>query len=190
MWELRCLTTLWTSTAYYKDSFIIIFSHFSKICYTWWLFCSLTIDMKCKSRTVSPSSSYSLEEQLYLAFLRKLRQVCHQIFASLDFRTTFLFTEQDHQPCVQHPTWRTSSLYLSHPVTGWSIYTLRHRVHFSSSSTTRRAAVEVFEPTSARAWDSHNRSCSSLCSLGTDRTENTASNRFFIVACASIAAIT
>jgi hypothetical protein len=28
----------------------------------------------------------------------------HPVFTSLDFTTVTFFTEQSHQPCVQHPT--------------------------------------------------------------------------------------
>jgi hypothetical protein len=65
------------------------------------------------------------------------------------FRNNNLFTEQGHQPCFQLPTWRTRSPYLCPPVTGWSSYTPRHWVPFSSSPTTRRARVEVLDPASA-----------------------------------------
>jgi hypothetical protein len=68
----------------------------------------------------------------------------------LDFATNVLFKEQGHQPCVQLPTWRTRSLYLCPPVTGWLSYTPRHRVPFSSPSTTRRAKVEVLQPAFTR----------------------------------------
>jgi hypothetical protein len=54
------------------------------------------------------------------------------------------FTEQGCQPCIQPPTWRTRSLYLCLPVTGWPSYTPRHRVPFSLSFMTSRATVEVF----------------------------------------------
>jgi hypothetical protein len=62
-----------------------------------------------------------------------------------------LFTEQG---CLSvsrlTPTQRTWSLYLCPPVREWPRYTPRHRVSFSSPLTTRRAAVEVFEPASTR----------------------------------------
>jgi hypothetical protein len=48
------------------------------------------------------------------------------------------------------PTCRARSPYLYPPGTGWPSYTPRHWVPFSSSPTTRRAAVEVFEPVSTR----------------------------------------
>jgi hypothetical protein len=48
------------------------------------------------------------------------------------------------------PTWRARSPYLYLPGTGWRSYTPRYWVPFSSSSTTRRAMVEVFEPASTR----------------------------------------
>jgi hypothetical protein len=46
------------------------------------------------------------------------------------------------------PTWGTRSLYLYPPGVGWPGYTSRHWVPFSSSPTTRRATVEVFDPAS------------------------------------------
>jgi hypothetical protein len=49
------------------------------------------------------------------------------------------------------PTWRTRSQYLFPPGTGWSGYTPRHWVPFPSPPTTRRATVEVLEPTSLRS---------------------------------------
>jgi hypothetical protein len=54
-------------------------------------------------------------------------------------------------------------------------YCLRYETSFSSPPMTRRVTVEVFEPASTRS-PSHNESWSSLYSLGTDCTENTASN--------------
>jgi hypothetical protein len=63
-----------------------------------------------------------------------------------------LFTEQGCQPCAQPPTWRTGSLYLCPPVTGWPNYATRHRVPFTSPSTTRRAKVDVFQPVSTRGY--------------------------------------
>jgi hypothetical protein len=42
------------------------------------------------------------------------RESDHPVFTSSDFATTvFFFTEQGRQPCVQPPTWRSRSLYLS-----------------------------------------------------------------------------
>jgi hypothetical protein len=48
------------------------------------------------------------------------------------------------------PYWRARSPYLYPPGTGWPSYTPRHWVPFLSPPTTRRAAVEVFEPVSTR----------------------------------------
>jgi hypothetical protein len=52
------------------------------------------------------------------------------------------------------PVFRNSSKVVSFasspPVRGLSSYTLSHRVHFSSPPTTRRAAVEVFDPASTQ----------------------------------------
>jgi hypothetical protein len=50
------------------------------------------------------------------------------------------------------------SPYLYHPGTGWSSYTPKHWVHFSSPPTPRRAMVVIFVPASTRAlipsaWD-------------------------------------
>jgi hypothetical protein len=47
----------------------------------------------------------------------------------LDF-VTFFFTELGRQLCVQPPTWRTRSLYLCPPVTGWPSYTPEQWVPF------------------------------------------------------------
>jgi hypothetical protein len=49
-----------------------------------------------------------------------------------------------------HPILRARFPYLYPPGIGWSGYTLRHWVPFSSPSTTRRATVEVFDPASTR----------------------------------------
>jgi hypothetical protein len=65
-------------------------------------------------------------------------------FNSLDFPAVIFFTEQIRHLYVRPPTWRTSSLYLCLPVTGWLSYTPRHRVPFPSPSTTLIATVEVF----------------------------------------------
>jgi hypothetical protein len=48
------------------------------------------------------------------------------------------------------PTRRNRCLYLYPPGTGWPSYTPRYCVPFSSPPTTRRAAVEVFEPNYTR----------------------------------------
>jgi hypothetical protein len=44
------------------------------------------------------------------------------------------------------PTWGARSLYLYPPGTGWPSYTPRHSVPVSSPPRTRRATVEVFDP--------------------------------------------
>jgi hypothetical protein len=79
-----------------------------------------------------------------IAFLR-FRRFCliASYSHSFGFRNNTFFTEQGFRPCVQSPTWRTRPLYLCPPVTGWSSYTPRHRVLFSSPSTSCRATVEV-----------------------------------------------
>jgi hypothetical protein len=50
------------------------------------------------------------------------------------------------------PTWRARSPYLYPPARGWSGYTHRDWVPFSSFLTTRRATVEVFDPASIRVY--------------------------------------
>jgi hypothetical protein len=50
----------------------------------------------------------------------------------------------------ESPSLEGRSPYLYLPGTVWPGYTPGHRVPFSSPSTTRRATVEVFEPTSKR----------------------------------------
>jgi hypothetical protein len=47
-------------------------------------------------------------------------------------------------------TWRARSPYLYPPGTGWPSYTPAHWVPFPSPLTTRRATVEVFEPSNTR----------------------------------------
>jgi hypothetical protein len=77
---------------------------------------------------------------LSIVLLRRFCQITcgFQVFG---FRNNNFFSEQGRQPCVKPPTWRARSLYLCPPVTGWSRYTPRHLVTFSSPSMTRR---EVF----------------------------------------------
>jgi hypothetical protein len=48
------------------------------------------------------------------------------------------------------PSWRSRSLYLYPPGTGWPSYTPGHWVPFPSPLTTRRATVEVFYRASTR----------------------------------------
>jgi hypothetical protein len=60
---------------------------------------------------------------------------------------------RDSWSCVRFetsPTWRARSPYLYPPGTGWPSYTPRHWVPFSSPPMTRKAVMEVFEPTSTR----------------------------------------
>jgi hypothetical protein len=55
--------------------------------------------------------------------------------------------------CLRFETSPTQSArypYVYPPGTGWPDYTSRHWVPFSSSSATRRATVEAFEPASTR----------------------------------------
>jgi hypothetical protein len=87
------------------------------------------------------------------------------------------------------PTWRTRSPYLHPPVTGWPSYTPRHWVPFSSSSTTRRATVEVFEPASTRGklWEER---IAYFHRHYKDRVENDSSNNFSVVACVFVALVT
>jgi hypothetical protein len=55
------------------------------------------------------------------------------------------------------PTWRARSPYLYPPETGWPSYTPWHWITFSSSPTTRRATVEIFESASAWGWTTNPR---------------------------------
>jgi hypothetical protein len=64
-------------------------------------------------------------------------------FHFFGFRNDNSLTEQGRQPCVQPSTWRTRSLYLCPPVTGWPSYIPRHEVPFSSPSRTRRATAST-----------------------------------------------
>jgi hypothetical protein len=73
---------------------------------------------------------------------------------------------------------RSPSLYPTG--TGWSSYTPRHRVPFSSPATTRRATVKVFEPASTRGTQPAGLG-PSLYSLGADPTENTTSSSPVVV---------
>jgi hypothetical protein len=84
-----------------------------------------------------------------ITFIRRFCQIASG-FHLFAFRNSNCFTEQGRQPFVQPPAWRTRSLYLYPPGTGWPSYTPRHRVPFSPSSTTRRATAEVFDPASTR----------------------------------------
>jgi hypothetical protein len=77
-----------------------------------------------------------------MAFLRRFCQIWSG-FHFFGFRNSNCFAEQGRQYIAQHPTWRTRSLYLCPPVTGWPSYAPRHRLLFSSP-TTRRGTVEVF----------------------------------------------
>jgi hypothetical protein len=49
-------------------------------------------------------------------------------FDFFGFRNNNYFTEQGRQPCVQHPTWRTRSLYLCPLATAGPSYIPRHRL--------------------------------------------------------------
>jgi hypothetical protein len=51
------------------------------------------------------------------------------------------------------PTWRARSPFLYSSGAGWPGYTARYWVPFSSPPTTRRATVDVFNPTSTRDTD-------------------------------------
>jgi hypothetical protein len=67
------------------------------------------------------------------------------------FRNNNIFTEQGRQPSDQPPTWSTRSLYLPCPTgTGRPSYTRGYQVPYLSPSTTSRATVEVFQPSSTR----------------------------------------
>jgi hypothetical protein len=90
--------------------------------------------------------------------------------------------------CLRFETplaWRARSPYLYPPGTGWPGYAPRHWVPFSSPRTTRRAMVELFEPSSTQAapttdWNGSllNRLSNSclLYSLRADPIESTVSN--------------
>jgi hypothetical protein len=58
-------------------------------------------------------------------------------FHLFGFCNSNFFAEQGCQPCIQPPTWRTRSLYLCPPETGWPSYTPRPWVPFSSPSMTQ-----------------------------------------------------
>jgi hypothetical protein len=75
-----------------------------------------------------------------------------------------------HRHRFQTP-WRARPFYLYPPGTGWPSYTPRHWDPFSSPPTTRRATVEVFEPTSKRGFLELIYSSLSY-RPGKDRTEN------------------
>jgi hypothetical protein len=57
-----------------------------------------------------------------IAFLKRFYETASG-FHFFRFRNSNSFAEQDRQPCVQRPTWRSISLYLCPPVTGWPSYT-------------------------------------------------------------------
>jgi hypothetical protein len=73
------------------------------------------------------------------------------------------------------PTWRARLPYLYPPGTGWSSYTPRHWVCFSSLPTTCRHAVEVFK-LAFTYGNSSNSWMLWLCSLGPVLIENMCSN--------------
>jgi hypothetical protein len=79
-----------------------------------------------------------------ITFLRRFRQILSSFHFFGFCNSNYFFSEKVLQPCVQPPTWRTRSLYLSSPVTRWPSYTLRHWLPFSLPSTTCTAMVEVF----------------------------------------------
>jgi hypothetical protein len=65
------------------------------------------------------------------AFLRRWCQIW-TVFHFFAPRNNNFFTEQGRQPCLRPPTWRTKSLCLCPPVTGWPSYTPSHCVPFPS----------------------------------------------------------
>jgi hypothetical protein len=84
-----------------------------------------------------PLFSHSLPKKILPDLSINLRQYGFHFFG---FRNSnSVLQSKVRQPCVQPPTWRTTSLYLCPPVTGWLIVscTPRHRVPFPSPSTTR-----------------------------------------------------
>jgi hypothetical protein len=98
----------------------------------------------------SSSSSAAAAKQPFWAkaFPRRFCQICLFcqelfVFLFLDFTTVVFLTEQGHHLCIQPLTWRTRSLYLCSPVTGWPSYTPMHWDHFSSPAFCR-ATLKVF----------------------------------------------
>jgi hypothetical protein len=67
----------------------------------------------------------------------------HPVSTSLDFATVIFLDSKVVSLASSPSTWRTRSLYLCPPVTGWPSYTPRHRIPFPSPSATRRTTVEV-----------------------------------------------
>jgi hypothetical protein len=66
----------------------------------------------------------------------------HPVSTSLDFATVIFL--QSNVSLASNAQPGGPGLCLCPPVTGWPSYTPRHRVPFSSPSTTRRAMVEAF----------------------------------------------
>jgi hypothetical protein len=86
--------------------------------------------------------------------------VCH-LHLSLAFNSAVILRSElaghttFHSIGLETPlTWRAKSPYLYAPGPGWSSYTPRHWLPFSSPPTTRRAMVTAFDPTST--WLSKN----------------------------------
>jgi hypothetical protein len=85
--------------------------------------------------------------------------ICSVITQWSESRKTRNFTVSSETP----PTWRARFPYLYPPGTGWPSYTPGHWVPFTSSLTTRRATVEIFEPSpyiypSGTGWSSQSQS--------------------------------
>jgi hypothetical protein len=80
-----------------------------------------------------------------LATIRGYSARFNQVSASLDFATIIIYR-------ARSSALRSVSAFMPPPpqVTGWPSYTSRHRVPFSSPTTTRRATVVVFQPASTR----------------------------------------
>jgi hypothetical protein len=90
---------------------------------------------------ISSSSHWQNNPSWATAFLRRFWQICPSCFHFFGFRYNQFF--------LQSKVSFASSVPVLCPLgTGWPSYTPRHRVLFASPPMTRRATVEVFEPTS------------------------------------------
>jgi hypothetical protein len=77
-------------------------------------------------------------------FFRRFCQIWSG-FISLNFATTIFLHSQGRQLCAQRQFWRSRSLCLCPPVTGWPSYTPRLRVPFPSPSATLRSTAGLFQ---------------------------------------------
>jgi hypothetical protein len=79
-----------------------------------------------------------------VTFLRKIWDVSSR-FHFFAFRNSFLQSGvSDLASNIQPPTWRTVSLYLHPPVTGYPSCILRHQVPFSLPSAIRRTSTRNY----------------------------------------------